>query len=992
MKDEQLIVLQGQNKKLLETITEMEEEVADAKHKLGEVETAALRVQDENVTLKAAVRRAEDDGRISAEQQFRQQLEASQHQIKVMAEQNTELLRLLETEENKSEACRKQLKESVSKYKAAVTELSLVRGDFDEQIGQAREDLKNSQQRERELNAELGSVREQLSGSRMKMSSLEEKLVKVSQSNVELNSRLLDFQRNASNKEMEMQENADSELTELRAQVASLETERDIERRDKERYKEEVKDQADQLKEVAEKVFQLIDRLKVAEAARKPAEENAERLSLQLRETKGRILKLETERAEADKLARRFNNQLKKCQAELADAKKKVEETIRAMKAEKELRITEQQSKKDAEEARKALSGRVSYLMNKSALDEESRMTARVDVKRLEKEVHAKSKEAEQLRRKLRQAQEAVKVLTESMRIKSEEIERLHVESKQRAWDEEAKSRAKNDAADARGKTFGSKSRRSKRAQGGSARNGNNSGASSSLMKGTGYATIMQLPRGREKSVPGLRAENNDARAKKLLKKMQVNEFLRYIAKRPQEKFLPLCVEKFAQILGALRVTESLGAAKARRAQQLTDRLRSELDMMRRKANQIADKLFGEEEAKRKALVKYLREVVSTRKSSGGAHPTAAINLADSGISDEEIHALVAVLTANDKVAQLDLRNNRVTDVGTRALAALLRKSENLVDVDLRCNQITPTGVRILAEGLEHNSRVRHVFVHGNGRIEGLGMVADAGAPDGVEGKDKSDGDGDDDDDDDDDGVVDTVLMLRVSGQVEPSSRIAATEEGLVDTPPRAEAPARKVDPIDEAEAQAAMAREREAMKNPLAEKIRQLENGLGPRALGPPRDDIEAEHAAELEAEKWVGRASTLEATNGLTEVPVDWLATETAPAAYESPLTKRIRDLESKLAIGDLEGEPITAEDMVRDIAQPGGEHAQAASLGSAESAPSLLGKALSMKENAAKKRSGNKRATTASSKTRSKKGVRRSKSSRPKTAGSGKRHSRM
>ena len=38
--------------------------------------------------------------------------------------------------------------------------------------------------------------------------------------------------------------------------------------------------------------------------------------------------------------------------------------------------------------------------------------------------------------------------------------------------------------------------------------------------------------------------------------------------------------------------------------------------------------------------------------------------------------------------------------------------------------------MRILAEGLEHNSRVRHVFVHGNGRIEGLGMVADAGAPD----------------------------------------------------------------------------------------------------------------------------------------------------------------------------------------------------------------------------------------------------------------------
>ena len=40
MKDEQLKVLQQQNRKLLGTITDMEEEVADAKHKLADVEKA----------------------------------------------------------------------------------------------------------------------------------------------------------------------------------------------------------------------------------------------------------------------------------------------------------------------------------------------------------------------------------------------------------------------------------------------------------------------------------------------------------------------------------------------------------------------------------------------------------------------------------------------------------------------------------------------------------------------------------------------------------------------------------------------------------------------------------------------------------------------------------------------------------------------------------------------------------------------------------------
>ena len=37
------------------------------------------------------------------------------------------------------------------------------------------------------------------------------------------------------------------------------------------------------------------------------------------------MLKLETERAEADKLARRFNSQMKKLQSELVQAKKKAE-------------------------------------------------------------------------------------------------------------------------------------------------------------------------------------------------------------------------------------------------------------------------------------------------------------------------------------------------------------------------------------------------------------------------------------------------------------------------------------------------------------------------------------------------------------------------------------------------------------------------------------------------------------------------------------------
>ena len=89
MKDEQLKVLQQQNRKLLGTITDMEEEVADAKHKLAEVETSALKVQDENLQLRTSVQRAEEHGRLEAEKHFQQEVEASQHQLNSRAPRGT---------------------------------------------------------------------------------------------------------------------------------------------------------------------------------------------------------------------------------------------------------------------------------------------------------------------------------------------------------------------------------------------------------------------------------------------------------------------------------------------------------------------------------------------------------------------------------------------------------------------------------------------------------------------------------------------------------------------------------------------------------------------------------------------------------------------------------------------------------------------------------------------------------------------------------------
>ena len=55
------------------------------------------------------------------------------------------------------------------------------------------------------------------------------------------------------------------------------------------------------------------------------------------------------------------------------------------------------------------------------------------------------------------------------------------------------------------------------------------------------------------------------------------------------------------------------------------------------------------------------------------------VRLGQSGIGDEEVHALVAVLTSRDKCDLLDLRGNSVGDVGARGLATVRARLARVV-------------------------------------------------------------------------------------------------------------------------------------------------------------------------------------------------------------------------------------------------------------------------------------------------------------------------
>ena len=94
-------------------------------------------------------------------------------------------------------------------------------------------------------------------------------------------------------------------------------------------------------------------------------------------------------------------------------------------------------------------------------------------------------------------------------------------------------------------------------------------GKRSGLSHGTGFSVVMMQPKGRTKiKIPGLRADKGDERAARLLKKLQVNEFFTYVSSRPLAKHLEMTAEKLTQILGALRLSESLSAARGRKGSE----------------------------------------------------------------------------------------------------------------------------------------------------------------------------------------------------------------------------------------------------------------------------------------------------------------------------------------------------------------------------------------------------------------------------------------
>merc|ERR1711871_1177476 len=196
-----------------------------------------------------------------------------------------------------------------------------------------------------------------------------------------------------------------------------------------------------------------------------------------------------------------------------------------------------------------------------------------------------------------------------------------------------------------------------------------------------------------------------------------VNKLLNRAQTSPHTK--ELLVELLARCYGAIMLHEETRSKLKNDAIKFQEQIAH----LKQKCALLQEKLGSEEEAKRRTLLRYIRAVKNSSSTCRtNSSEVKAIELPESAISDEELHAIAALLRCDTTIEELSPRDNRISDDGAHALASVLAGKSSLKSIDLRGNMITHNGVRIIAEALERSDRVRHVYVHAGGKVEALGF------------------------------------------------------------------------------------------------------------------------------------------------------------------------------------------------------------------------------------------------------------------------------
>lgn len=735
MKDEQLRILSEQNGKLLVSLDKVEEEANTIQMEKLAVEQENRTLRDNNFELQSKARAAETSAK-----RMQTEVADKEKQLRIMTDQNSELLRLLESEEgltaqlqNEVAELRAELDELRQKHGALLTtaktheemstkaaregqlraeEIRLLRTETEQlkqqnaelkmktqvEVEALQEQLRVRKEKQYQLLEKLQAQEEAKRQAEDQVTGMEEQLRGLHAKNVDLETQLQLETRVKQNLE---ESNKDLQLTNGNLQSHNSDLQVKIERSEKERLRmeAEARDSGDQLREMAEKVFQLLERLKLAELGKTKSMEalkKKEQDMISLQKKNARLIKESTEegraRVKAELDVKVLQDQVrvhKKQNAQLAQkAKEEAQEKVRA--------------KEDVEqmvEKVRATESRLSFLLNKVQVDEETRVVLAEDRKKLEAQVMTLSDKAEELHHKLAETSESNRMITQAMRLKQEELNTISIKYEALCKEQELRDANEENGPGGSRSLAGAKPGAPDDIE--NVRLNEGRGRFYVEAKTVGGGSLLLL-RGRKPLY------------REWIDRQGGNDFLKKAQKTT--RFRDLAVEKLGSLYGLLMVEEE---EKNRLLDELHGRDR-QIDHLQKKLTYVQDSLATEEDAKRRMLLRYIHAVKEHATTStdgvGGV-----LQLPESNISDEEVHALSALLRNNVCIDEVNLRGNNITDDGARALAAVLSGRSGLKLVDLRGNKIGKSTIRVLAEALERSERVRHVYVHAGGKIEALG-------------------------------------------------------------------------------------------------------------------------------------------------------------------------------------------------------------------------------------------------------------------------------
>ncbi|KDO27035.1 hypothetical protein SPRG_07747 [Saprolegnia parasitica CBS 223.65] len=676
-------------------------------------------------------------------------MEEKEMQIKVLTDHNGELLRLLEIEESQSGTLAKEnasikldADALASKYASLMTtaktheeiagravrdsqlraeEVRLLRIDTD-QLRTSNNELKMKAQ------VELESLHEQLRVRKEKQYQLLEKIQSLEEAKRQSDDTLhgmeervrqlleqgqeretqLQLESKVKRSQIDANKHLQVENDQLVADKHTLQARLEKAEQERTRMEAENRDSADQLREMAEKVFQLLERLKLAELGKTKSLEALKQKDMEmvsLKKKNARLLKDVTQEGKSRvKIELDKNVLLEQLQA----LKKHNAQLSVRCRDEVKAKLKETEERTLLAEKLKTMSSRLSFLLNKMQADEEAKLCTKEDMKKMQAQIQSLQDKNTELAQKLNTTGDSNRVVTEALRCKQEELDTALIKL------EALSTKLLNQTLPSADMAVVDSGESSNQAHDMPADDKEHEAAGRFFVE----------CRSSHGGLLVIKPKRSNNGCQEYLDKLGINHFLKWAQKQTNTK--QRLVEKVAVLVHQLMMSEeaTLGV------QEMLASKQDHLDHVGKKAQWLQERLNAEEDAKRKTLLRYVHEI----KSRTHVENTRVIlKLPESGVGDEEVHAIAALLRSNSSIQELQLQSNTITSEGARAIAAILALSTcALTHIDLRKNHIGDDGVRVLSEALGRNPRIKHVYVHAGGKIEALGAQPSSTSADGL--------------------------------------------------------------------------------------------------------------------------------------------------------------------------------------------------------------------------------------------------------------------